>query len=214
MCTLRNFPNQIEHCIEWGRDKFNELFVDTPGDLTSYLDNPQLFVSQLKANSTSAGAVTSLGRMLEFIEMKNDNSFDKCVAMARDQFNSYYDYQIRDLLSVFPIDHKDKSGQPFWSGPKRAPSPITFDLSNPTHLNFVVCYANLIAVALGIPENRDAKAVASISEKVPIKPYEPKKVEVEEGKENESKSLTPDDEVLIERFLARIEKVSAEIKKE
>jgi ubiquitin-activating enzyme E1 len=20
MCTLRNFPNQIEHCIEWGRD--------------------------------------------------------------------------------------------------------------------------------------------------------------------------------------------------
>jgi len=39
MCTLRNFPNQIEHCIEWGRDKFNELFVDTPGDLISYLDN-------------------------------------------------------------------------------------------------------------------------------------------------------------------------------
>ena len=39
MCTLRNFPNQIEHCIEWGRDKFNDLFVDTPGDLVSYIDN-------------------------------------------------------------------------------------------------------------------------------------------------------------------------------
>lgn len=26
MCTLRNFPNQIEHCIEWGRDQFNTLF--------------------------------------------------------------------------------------------------------------------------------------------------------------------------------------------
>ena len=27
MCTLRNFPNQIEHCIEWGRDQFNTLFA-------------------------------------------------------------------------------------------------------------------------------------------------------------------------------------------
>jgi ubiquitin-activating enzyme E1 len=48
MCTLRNFPNQIEHCIEWGRDKFNTLFADTPGDLISYLDNSKLFVAQLK----------------------------------------------------------------------------------------------------------------------------------------------------------------------
>jgi len=46
MCTLRNFPNQIEHCIEWGRDKFNALFVDTPGDLISYLENPKLFVAK------------------------------------------------------------------------------------------------------------------------------------------------------------------------
>ena len=27
MCTLRNFPNLIEHCIEWGRDQFNTLFT-------------------------------------------------------------------------------------------------------------------------------------------------------------------------------------------
>jgi ubiquitin-activating enzyme E1 len=50
MCTLRNFPNQIEHCIEWGRDKFNELFVDTPGDLKSFLDNKDAFVKNLKEN--------------------------------------------------------------------------------------------------------------------------------------------------------------------
>ncbi len=60
MCTLRNFPNQIEHCIEWGRDKFNELFVDTPGDLVSYLDNPKVFIGGLKANSTSSGVATTL----------------------------------------------------------------------------------------------------------------------------------------------------------
>jgi len=70
MCTLRNFPNQIEHCIEWGRDKFNELFVDTPGDLVSYLDNPKLFVAKLKNDSTSSSVVSSLQRISDFIKMK------------------------------------------------------------------------------------------------------------------------------------------------
>lgn len=60
MCTLRNFPNQIEHCIEWGRDKFNEHFVDTPGDLIAFLDNPQAFLFKLKNDSTSSGMVTKL----------------------------------------------------------------------------------------------------------------------------------------------------------
>ena len=26
MCTLRNFPSTIEHCIEWGLTKFNDFF--------------------------------------------------------------------------------------------------------------------------------------------------------------------------------------------
>lgn len=70
MCTLRNFPNQIEHCIEWGRDNFNKLFVDTPGDLVSFIDNQKLFVAQLKGNSTSAGIRETLDRILKFIKMK------------------------------------------------------------------------------------------------------------------------------------------------
>jgi hypothetical protein len=30
--------------------------------------------------------------------------------LAKEQFNSYYDHTIRDLLSIFPKDHKDKDG--------------------------------------------------------------------------------------------------------
>jgi ubiquitin-activating enzyme E1 len=162
MCTLRNFPNQIEHCIEWGRDKFNELFVDTPGDLISYLDNSKLFVANLKANSTSSGTIGTLERICNFIKMKKENNFNSCVKLALEMFNSYYDHTIRDLLSIFPKDHKDKDGQAFWSGPKRAPSPVTFDFNNQLHKDFIVSYANLIAVALGIPENRDVKAIDGI----------------------------------------------------
>lgn len=40
MCTLRNFPNQIEHTIEWGRAAFNDLFVDKAAQAKDYLDKP------------------------------------------------------------------------------------------------------------------------------------------------------------------------------
>jgi len=75
MCTLRNFPNQIEHCIEWSRDKFNELFVDGPADVLSYLDNPKLFMAQLKNNSTSSGMIVSMERVKHCISMKKENNF-------------------------------------------------------------------------------------------------------------------------------------------
>ena len=57
---------------------------------------------------------------------------------------------------IFPKDAKDKDGAPFWSGPKRAPTPITFDVSKKEHIDFIVSYANLIAATLKIDENRDA----------------------------------------------------------
>jgi ubiquitin-activating enzyme E1 len=83
--------------------------------------------------------------------MKKDNNFASCVALAKTQFNNYYDHTIRDLLSIFPKDHKDKDGQPFWSGPKRAPSHIEFNINDETHVEFIVAYSNLIAAAMGIP---------------------------------------------------------------
>ena len=187
MCTLRNFPNQIEHCIEWGREKFNDLFVDTPGDLVTYLADPKAYIGEMRKDSTTSGIIEKLEKMEHFIEIKKANTFETCIALAKDTFNSYFDHYIRDLLAIFPPDAKDKDGQAFWSGPKRCPSPVTFDTTNETHVNFVLSYANLFAFALSIPENRDVAAVTAMAAAAQAKPYVPKKIKVvtpEEEKEN------------------------------
>ena len=79
MCTLRNFPNEINHCIEYARDLFNKLFFDIPNDLTTYIDKPAGFVSQLKANTTSAGVVSSLSEIKKLVEYKRQADFKMCV---------------------------------------------------------------------------------------------------------------------------------------
>ncbi len=39
---------------------------------------------------------------------------------------------------------------PFWSGPKRAPRAIEFDVEDPLHLDFVMAAANLRAANFGL----------------------------------------------------------------
>jgi len=95
--------------------------------------------------------------------MKKENSYPSCVKLAKETFNAYYDHSIRDLLSIFPKDHKDKDGQAFWSGPKRAPSPIPFDATNDMHIGFVMTYSNLIANALSIPQMEDKAAFVEVA---------------------------------------------------
>jgi len=150
MCTLRNFPNQIEHCIEWGRAAFNENFVDKASEAVDYLDKPEAYLAQLVRNNTTAGRIDELRKIKSIADLKKTGSFIGCVEFARLDFEKKFNNDIQQLLHVFPKDYKDKEGQPFWSGPKRCPHPIKFDSSNDIHLLFVISGANLLAGNLGI----------------------------------------------------------------
>jgi len=86
MCTLRNFPNQIEHCIEWGRDLFNKYFVDRPNDAAGYIEKPLLFVAQLKQNTTISGVRDSMEEIKKIVDLKKSADFQKCVEVAREYF--------------------------------------------------------------------------------------------------------------------------------
>jgi ubiquitin-activating enzyme E1 len=91
----------------------------------------------------------------KYVDLKRSSDFSKCVEVARLTFENLFNHQIANLLHIFPEDHKDKEGQPFWSGPKRAPSPIPYDPKDPLHVHYIVAASNLLAYNLGIPQNRD-----------------------------------------------------------
>ncbi len=90
----------------------------------------------------------SLENIKNLIECKRKASFDSLVEIARRDFDLQFNYNIRQLLHLFPEDHKNEDGQRFWSGPKRCPVPIPFDSSDPLHVTYVTAYANLLAFNL------------------------------------------------------------------
>ena len=92
----------------------------------------------------------------------SENNFEKIIQQALSLFYENFEYKINKLLNEFPIDHKNKDGSPFWSGSKRIPSPIKFDINNEDCYNFVKYYSIILARSIGVEINDNNNFIEKI----------------------------------------------------
>lgn len=148
LCTLRSFPNKIDHTIAWAKSLFQDYFADSPETVNLYLSQPNYVEQTLKQNPDIKGTLSNIAQLLN----NRPYTFEDCIKWARIQFETKFNHEIKQLLYNFPEDAKTSNGAPFWSGPKRAPKPLEFDIENPDHLNFIIGGANLLAFIYGLKE--------------------------------------------------------------
>lgn len=150
LCTLRSFPNKIDHTIAWAKSLFQGYFADSPESCNLYLSQPNYVEQTLKQDADIKGTLENIASYLN--SDRRPYSFDDCIRWAREEFETKFNHDIKQLLHNFPKDAKTSQGAPFWSGPKRAPDALEFDVSNPDHFHFVVAGANLLAYVYGLKE--------------------------------------------------------------
>jgi ubiquitin-activating enzyme E1 len=110
----------------------------------------------------------------DFLVEDKPLSVEDCIKWARIQFEKQYNNAIQQLLYNFPKDSVSSSGQPFWSGPKRAPDPLKFDPKNEMHWTFVVAGANLHAFNYGInAKDMDESTIHKVLENMIIPDFSP-----------------------------------------
>jgi ubiquitin-activating enzyme E1 len=63
--------------------------------------------------------------------------------------------RIKQLLHSCPIDKLNSNGTLFWSGAKKPPSVVPFDINDPLHMEFLKSAANLRASCYGIEKSWD-----------------------------------------------------------
>ena len=154
-CTLKSFPNKIEHTIAWAKEKFHGYFVGPPEIVNLYLTKPNYIAETLKQSGNELGTLENLR---DYLVTEKPLNFDDCVIWARNMFEKEYNNAIQQLLYNFPKDSRTSSGALFWSGPKRAPEPLKFDPDNSTHLGYVVAASNLHAFNYGIKSSKVPEA--------------------------------------------------------
>lgn len=130
MCIKRNFTSKIEHCIEWGLDKFNEFFVLPIEDIKKFLENKEQLFSAIQNEDTSTVIINKMKKIKNLLKITTENNFDKIIKEAMDIYHELFIFRIKKLIDEFPVDHTNENGSLFWSGCKRFPNAIDFDINN------------------------------------------------------------------------------------
>ena len=114
MCTLRNFPSKIEHCIEWSLDKFNEFFVSPIEDLRKFLENKEEFFNVIRSEDTNTIIINKMKKIKKLLEIIIENNYNKIIEEAIQYFHELFIFQIKKLIDEFPVDHTNEDGSLFW----------------------------------------------------------------------------------------------------
>lgn len=134
-CTVKNFPNQIEHTIQvrfrlarelsdfqfriecfalpyaflpvqWARTQFDESFVKPAENVNLYLGTSN-FLEAAKASGMQPSQLIQIRQNLE----NRPLSFEQCIEWARQKFQDEYSNEIQQLLYSLPRDMVSLSSQ-------------------------------------------------------------------------------------------------------
>jgi len=197
VCTLKNFPNKIEHTLQWARDWFEGCFKQPAEEVNTYLSssNGAQYLESLHPNTK----VETLKIIRKTLVDERPLTFEDCITWARLTFEQLFNNQIRQLLHNFPEDQVTSTGAKFWSGSKRCPKPLQFNTEEQdvdagdmfTHLDFIITAANLRAEMFGITGNTDKDFISGVLKDVIVPDFVPTegvKIAANDAEEEQNKS--------------------------
>jgi len=133
VCTLKNHPYLIEHCIQWSKELFQNFFVE-PFNIVKKLNRTNL-------DKYTDNEITEMYDNLELFTKFYGNT-DRYIL---NKFNELFNINILNLLESNPLDKVDDDGKLYWSGTKKVPIPIKYNsFDNNTKL-FIDSYNNIIS---------------------------------------------------------------------
>jgi ubiquitin-activating enzyme E1 len=138
VCTIKNFPNEIHHTIHWALDQF-EFFNRAPNNLNKWLKDPN---GNYNENDKKD--------IWLFTTKYNLKNYNDCIFWAFDMFYDNYRNQILQLLENFPRDALNSEGKLFWSNGKKCPEPISLDINNDLHREYIITTSTILCKCINI----------------------------------------------------------------
>ena len=153
MCTLRNFPTLITHCIEWARDNFDGYFVKIIQDLKRFCQNKEDYFEYLEKLDDYDIQIKQIKKIIKYLKLILFKNYDDCLEMAFNEYINKFNNDIIQILNDNPPNSINEDGSKFWSANRRIPIPLPFDTENELIILYIKKYAEILSRSLSIPIN-------------------------------------------------------------
>jgi len=222
MCTLRNFPQVTDHCIEWARDQFELLFVKLGKTCEIYLEDPRQFENDMLGKSE--GSIFETRALTSMMQAASNPSIGSAAQLAFDFFHFLFRDRILDLQATYPknariITKEGVDKGPFWSEKKRYPTAAIFNPDDESHTSFLLSATCLFSVVLGVlppkaendnqwlAEYRNKEFIAGLASTLTPPIYVRAPIHNEEDETNDTSNLSATD--ILSGPFADLRKVAA-----
>ena len=179
MCTIKSFPNKIEHCIEWGLDIFHTYMSQPIMDLNKLLNNTSEFNEEVRTITNEFNLNQKLTILNKYVDLYYSRDFKDFIKLMDFMFKYAFEYPILDVLTTFPEDLTNTDGSSFWSGKKLKPTVKTI---KDIDASFAKSIYNIINSSFGINE-WDNDYYTEFIDKYKSENYKGKTIIVDESKD-------------------------------
>ena len=199
MCTIRSFPNKIEHCIEWGLEIFNTIITRPLEDIDMLINNNKRFINEMSNIENIYANKERLDLLEKYLNMFREKSLNSFIKLAEYLYDKYFVEPIMDLLYSFPDDLQDEHGNNYWSGKKLKPKVTCFRKNGK---DFTKELYKIVSINIDLGEWSDKYLSTFVSEK---KMYSCKKISVNEEKDK----LSIECNVCVDDCIVQAKKISS-----
>ena len=87
MCLLHNFPNVIEHTIQWARDNFAGLFTIPAQQAEEFIRDPKVFIKRTAKNPSLYDQNEIVENVKRTLGSERPKNFTDCIKWVRLHFS-------------------------------------------------------------------------------------------------------------------------------
>lgn len=194
MCTIRNFPNKIEHCIEWSLELFDKVFCVAIQQFNDYYNNPTDWLKNIDISFPNKSIQKDLmDIILIYCDLCSDNSLKSFMEFTKTFYRMFYEYPIKDVLDSFPDDLTDENGNMFWTGNKVKPIEPNFKLVSISWIKSLYDFINDKICSI---ETWDETTILEYINSITFTQYKSKKLSINSKKEVNEINDTYDEDIL------------------
>jgi ubiquitin-activating enzyme E1 len=152
MCTLKIYPTKIEHCIEFSKTVFNELFVQSIANIKIILEDEQQFYNALDETSDREELYLILNIYKNIFYILENPSQYLIIKYAIFIFTYYFEYIINKILREHATSYSNITFN-------KSPSPIKVDLTDNNVLLYFKSFYHIFSDIINFNEELDMEII-------------------------------------------------------